>query len=356
MIPITQLTLFSFIAFLISFLIFPVIIKIFKQLRWFDPPGTHKIHSEFVPSMGGVSILMGALLSLLMALPLQQWVILKYFFISITLMFLIGLRDDVLALSPPQKLISQFLPVFVLVLLDHVTLVSFYDISNGQPFPILVSYFVSFLTVIIITNAYNLVDGIDGLAGSIGFLALFFFATWFYVAEQHFLSLVAICFAGSLLAFLLFNWQPSSIFMGDTGALTVGFILSFFAVRFINYNFQLPVGHFAKFNASISTTVCILIIPLFDTLRVIILRLRQKQSPFHADKNHIHHQFLSMGVSHSTAVKWISSINIFFMLLALILKSQPDVIILPIVLVVCLLINFVLKWRQAAQIKAKFSV
>ena len=135
----------------------------------------------------------------------------------------------------------------------------------------------------------------------------------------------------------------------------MGFILSFFAIRFINCNFQLPVGHFAKFNASISTSVCILIIPLFDTLRVIILRLRQGQSPFHADKNHIHHQFLAMGLSHSAAVRWISSISIFFMLLALILKSQPDVIILPLVLLACLIINFALKWKQAAQIRAKLN-
>jgi UDP-GlcNAc:undecaprenyl-phosphate/decaprenyl-phosphate GlcNAc-1-phosphate transferase len=339
-----QLIVFPFIAFLISFLIFPVIIKIFKKLNWFDTSGTHKIHSAFVPSMGGIPILIGAVLALLMALPLQQWIVMKYFFISVALMFLIGLRDDVLALSPRQKLFSQFLPVFVLIFLDQVILNSFYDLSKESVFPMPVSYLVTFLTVIIIANGYNLIDGIDGLAGSIGFLVLFFFGVWNYMAEQPFLSLIALCFAGTLFAFLLFNWQPSSIFMGDTGALTMGLILSFFAIRFINHNFQLPQGHVAKFNGSISTAVCVLIIPLFDTLRVIILRLRHGQSPFHADRNHIHHRFLSLGLSHAEAVKWIFAINVFMIGLCLLLKSQSDTIILPLVIISCLIINFVLKW------------
>ncbi len=346
MISLTRLSIFSFASFLISFLLFPVIIKIFKQLKWFDTPGTHKIHSEFVPSMGGVSILMGSSLALLMALPLQQWITMKYFFISMALMFLIGLRDDVLALSPRQKLFSQFLPVFVLVFLDNVTLVSFYGLIDQGNFSQPVSYLISLFTVIIITNAYNLIDGIDGLAGTVGVLASFFFGTWFYLADQPYLSLIALCICGALMAFLLFNWQPSSIFMGDTGALTVGLILSFFAIRFINHNYELPAGHLAKFNASISTAICVLMVPIFDTFRVILLRLRRMQSPFHADHNHLHHKLLAMGLSHAGAVKWLFSMQLFFIGAALLLKSQSDRVLLPMVIIVCLLISFVLKWKQ----------
>ena len=296
--------------------------------------------------MGGVAILIGSLLALLMGLPLQQWIAMKYFFISVALMFLIGLRDDVLALTPRQKLFSQFLPVLVLIFLENVTLSSFYEMTDGASFVMPITYFISILTVIIISNAYNLIDGIDGLAGTMGFLVTFFFGVWFYIAGLPFLSLIALCFAGALFAFLLFNWQPSIIFMGDTGALTVGLVLSFFAIRFINYNFQLPEGHIAKFNASISTAVCILIIPIFDTLRVIVLRLRKMQSPFHADRNHIHHQLLSLGMTHAGAVKWIAGMNLFFIALALAMKTQSDLLILPIVVFLCLLVNFVLKRRQ----------
>lgn len=346
MISLTRLAIFSITSFLISFLLFPVIIKIFKQLKWVDVPGPHKIHSDFVPSMGGVAILVGATLALLMALPLQQWITMKYFFISVALMFLIGLRDDVLALSPRQKLFSQFLPVFVLVFLDNVTLVSLYGLIPESYFPIPLLYFASLFTVIIITNAYNLIDGIDGLAGTIGFLILFFYGVWFYVADQPFLSLIALCFACALIAFLFFNWQPSSIFMGDTGALTVGLIVSYFAIRFINHNYELPGDHVAKFHASISTAICVLIIPVFDTLRVIIIRLRSMQSPFHADRNHLHHRLLALGLSHADAVKWIVGINIFFLTIALLLKSQSDFVLLPIIVIACLFISFALKWKQ----------
>ncbi len=344
--------IFPFVSFLISFLLFPVIIKIFKQLKWFDTPGTHKIHSDFVPSMGGVAILFGTTLALLMALPLNQWIIMRYFFISVALMFLIGLRDDVLALTPRQKLFSQFLPVFVLVFLDDVKLVSLYDI-NPQPFPVIVMYFVSLFTVIIITNAYNLIDGIDGLAGTVGIIASIFFGAWFYSADELFLSLIAFCVAGAMIAFLLFNWQPSSIFMGDTGALTVGFVLSFFSIRFINLNYALPAGHEAKFTASISTAICIIIIPVFDTLRVIILRLRRLQSPFHADRNHLHHRLLGFGLSHAGAVKYLAAINLFFIALALMMKGQTDLIFLPVILVICLLISFALKLKERSVAKSE---
>lgn len=346
-----KLIIFPFIAFLISFLLFPVMIKIFMQMKWFDAPGTHKIHSDFVPSMGGVVILFGTSLALLMALPLVQWLGMRYFFISVALMFLIGLRDDVLALTPRQKLFSQFLPVFVLVLLDNTKLVSLYDISS-DPFPTLLTYFVSLFTVIIVTNAYNLIDGIDGLAGTIGLIVLTCFGVWFYLAEQPFLSLIALCFAGSLLAFLFFNWEPSSIFMGDTGALTVGLIVSFFAIRFINLNFELPEGHIAKFSASISTAICLLIIPVFDTLRVIIIRLRELQSPFHADRNHLHHRLLALGLRHSGAVKWLAGINVFFIVFAFAMKNVSDVIFLPLILAICLLISFALKWKQNSLAKS----
>jgi UDP-N-acetylmuramyl pentapeptide phosphotransferase/UDP-N-acetylglucosamine-1-phosphate transferase len=281
-----------------------------------------------------------------MSLPFLQWIGMKYFFISAFLMFLIGLRDDVLALSPRQKLFSQFLPVFVLVFLDHLILVSLYGFVDDVYFSPPVAYLISLFTVIIITNAYNLIDGIDGLAGTVGLLALLFYGIWFYVAGQPYLSLVALCFAGALIAFLLFNWQPSKIFMGDTGALTVGLVLSYFSIRFINFNFQLPVGHIATFNASISTAVCVMIIPVFDTLRIIIIRLRSKQSPFHADRNHLHHRLLAFGLSHSKAVKWIAGINFIFISMALLLKSQPDVVLLPIAVMICLIISFVLKKKQ----------
>lgn len=317
-----------------------------KQWQLYDSPGEHKIHSDFIPSMGGVAISLGTIFALLMSLSLNDWIVEKYFFISMALMFIIGLRDDVLALTPKQKLYSQFLPVLLLVFLGQVTLNSSYGLIELSYVPNWIIWFISILTLVILTNAYNLIDGVDGLAGTIGIIALISFGLWFFSIGNLTISLVAMTSAGAILGFLFFNWQPSKIFMGDTGALMIGFLLSYMAIQFINLNFALPANHPTKFQASISTAICIVIIPVFDTLRVIILRLRRMQSPFKADKNHLHHQFLNLGYSHAKTVLYLGAINLCFILLAWLLRNQKDELILPLVVLSCLLINYLLKKAQ----------
>jgi UDP-GlcNAc:undecaprenyl-phosphate GlcNAc-1-phosphate transferase len=302
--------------------------------------------------MGGVSIILGIIITLLMSLPLKEWVSMKYFFISLALMFFIGLRDDILALTARQKLYSQFLPVSILVFLNETLLQSTYGLFLTCTFPTLMSYAITIFVIIILTNAYNLIDGLDGLAGAIGGLTLLFLGVWFYLTGNISLSLVALTAAGSLVAFLIFNWQPARIFMGDTGALTIGLLISFLIIQFINLNYQLPFDHPARFTSSIGAAVFIFIIPIFDTLRVIILRLRNLQSPFRADKNHIHHQFLNLGFSHERSVMLISSISIFFMSIALLLRTWSDASILSIGIVACLVMNFALK-KSLAIIKKR---
>jgi UDP-N-acetylmuramyl pentapeptide phosphotransferase/UDP-N-acetylglucosamine-1-phosphate transferase len=340
------LFLYSATSFTISLLFLPVLIKLLTQWKLFDSSGHHKIHEGFTPSMGGVPIVIGVIFSILIALRLADLINLKFFFISMALMFITGLRDDVLTLTPRDKLLSQLLPVIILVIFGDVVLNSFYGFLPDFVFPKTLSWGVSIFSIIIFTNAYNLIDGLDGLAGSIGVIALLCFGCWFFTTDNYPLSLISFVFAGSILAFLFFNWQPSRVFMGDTGALTIGFLLSFLAIQFVNQNYSLPEGHTARFQASIGTVICVLIIPVFDTLRVIILRLRRFESPFHADRNHLHHQFINLGFSHAQAVLIIGGINIFFIVLALILRNKSDLLILPLAIGICLIINQVLKVAQ----------
>ncbi len=290
--------------------------------------------------------MLGALLGLLMGLSMHDWLMNKYFFISLTLMFMIGLRDDILALTPKQKLYSQFLPVFLLVFLNQTTLNSTYGIIDLPEIPPVVIWTVSIFTLIILTNAYNLIDGLDGLAGTVGIIVLTAFGFWFFYAGNNAMSLVSLCFAGALLAFLFFNWQPSQIFMGDTGALMIGMLVSYLAILFINTNYQLPETNPVKMRSSIGSAICVVIIPVFDTLRVIILRLRKMQSPFKADRNHLHHQFINLGFSHARAVIVIALLNLFMIVLAWCLRNQNDLLILSIVIVLCLIVNFVLRMAQ----------
>jgi UDP-GlcNAc:undecaprenyl-phosphate/decaprenyl-phosphate GlcNAc-1-phosphate transferase len=338
-----EIFLYSAISFLISVLFFPVIIKLLTKWQILDMPSDHKIHIDFTPSMGGISIILGVVFALLMSLSFEQWILYRYLFIGLGLMFFIGLRDDVLALNPKQKLISQFLPVFIIVFLDGTRLSSSYGAVSQVTFGPWSASIISIMTLVVITNAYNLIDGVDGLAGMVGLICLLFFGAWFFWIGEISISLIAFCFASSLIAFLFFNWQPSRIFMGDTGALMIGILLSYLAIRFINSNYQLPQGSPAKFMGSIATVVCVLIIPVFDTTRIIILRMRKLQSPFRADRNHIHHQFLNIGFTHSQTVLILGGINILFIFLAWVLKEKDDVLILSVVVILCLIINFILK-------------
>ena len=341
-----KIPLSPLLSFIISFLLFPVLIKLLEKFELYGSSKEHKIHDSFTPSLGGVAIYAGVILSLIVLLPFQEWISLKYFFISISLMFLIGLRDDVLGLSPTKKLVSQLLPIVILVVFGQVVLnvtlfsISLVDLSK------LINAFVVITAIVLITNSYNLIDGLDGLAGSIGIICLSIFGVWFYYLDYTTLSLVSVCSVGSLIAFLYYNWQPSKIFMGDTGALLIGLLLSYFSIQFLNTNEALELGHPMKFQSSIGALVCIIIIPVFDTSRVVILRLRKGLSPFKADKNHLHHQFLKIGFNHSKSVISITTINLMFVVLAWLMKYQADQVILPVVVILCLFINFGLKWAQ----------
>jgi UDP-N-acetylmuramyl pentapeptide phosphotransferase/UDP-N-acetylglucosamine-1-phosphate transferase len=334
-------------AFTITFLFLPVLIKLLSDWKVFDSPGKHKIHSHSAPSMGGVCILMGAVFAQLIGLHLADWVAFRFLYITIAMMFITGLRDDILTLTPRQKLIGQLLPIVIMVVFGETTLWSFYGtVFEGIVFPDIVAWAITIFTVVILTNGYNLIDGLDGLAGTVGTISLICFGVWFHRAGDFPTALISLSFAGALMAFLYFNWEPSRIFMGDTGALVLGLLLSYLTIRFINANYLLPAESPIRFSSSVGTAVMVMIIPVFDTLRVIILRLRKLQSPFRADKNHLHHQFLKLGFSHAKTVMIIAGLHLFFVILALVLKNSPDTVILPAVIAGCLIINQVIKTAQ----------
>ncbi len=334
------------LASVATLLILPVQINLLTKWELFDSHKDHKIHDSLTPSMGGIAVYAGVLIMLLLAMPLVEWIKLKYFFVASSLMFIVGLRDDVLGLSPMKKLIGQLLPVFAIVVFGKLTIQSNLFGYSFAELPGWIGLCITIITIVLITNAYNLIDGLDGLAGTVGFIILFSLATWLFLVGEIYLSLVAFCFVGSLLAFLKFNWQPSKIFIGDTGALLVGFVISFFAITFLNINGLPNVNPSLTFRSPVGTLCCVLIIPVFDTSRVVIFRLRKGLSPFRADRNHIHHQFLKLGYSHAQSVVRIAVVNLVFIAIAILLRHQPDYVLIPLVVALCLAINYSLKWAQ----------
>lgn len=318
---------YSSITFLVAILAFPLLIKLLHRWELLDHPADHKIHSEFTPSMGGICILLAVVIALLIAFPLQEWGRLRYFFISLAVIFVVGLRDDILILTPGQKLLGQLLPIALVVFLGEVRITSLFGLYPNQ-FPAWISWGLSVFVLVALTNSYNLIDGIDGLAGIISALIFAVLGIWFWMAEDYYLAILAGIFFGAIAGFLQYNWAPSRIFMGDTGTLPIGFTMSVLVIIFLEKNFQLEPAASFRFNASVGAALCLFIVPVFDTVRVVILRVFRGQSPFRADHNHLHHQLLRIGLSHAGAALVLVTINVAFIALAWVGKNWSDPLLL----------------------------
>lgn len=330
--------LFFITSFAVSFVLFPATIKVLRKYNLLDPPGGRKIHTEQTPSIGGVPIFFGIMLSVIMWLPLAYIGEFKYIISALIISFILGLRDDLIDLRANQKLIGQIAAASLLIFFCDIRLRSMYGLFGVFDIPIWASFLITTFTFIVVTNAFNLIDGIDGLAASLGIIALLFFGGWFMLVGKIHFSFFCFAFAGSLLAFLNYNWYPSKIFMGDTGSLLIGFFLAASTIYFIDSNFRLPAESLFKFNAFIATGVGMVIIPLYDTFRVFCKRVIAGKSPMHPDKNHVQHVLLKLGLNHAWATVVLISVQLLFVALVIGGRELSDVIILPTVigLVVCL--------------------
>jgi UDP-GlcNAc:undecaprenyl-phosphate/decaprenyl-phosphate GlcNAc-1-phosphate transferase len=245
--------------------------------------------------------------------------------------FTIGLLDDLITLKPIAKIIAQTITASLIFFTINVRVTSFYELGGGEHFSVVFSYAATLLTVIVITNSLNLIDGIDGLAGVLSLISILVFGIWFFFTENYPFAMVCFALGGGILAFLFQNWEPSKIFMGDTGSLVIGTLLSIVTIQFMNDNYELPSQNGSKFSSSIGSAMAIIIIPLVDTARIIIIRLSRKLSPFKADKRHIHHALLRIGLSHRQVVYILTLVHVSFISLALLLiNSRQDYVLLAI--------------------------
>lgn len=337
-----QIFLVGGTAFLVTFLMFPVFIKFFKRRNFLDDPGGRKIHTAKTPAMGGLPIFIGFCIALFIWAPFEVLKQTKYVLSALSIMFIIGFRDDLINLRAFQKLFGQIAAALIIVSVCDIRLMSLYGLFGIGEVPVVISYTLSVFTIIVITNAYNLIDGIDGLAGSVGVIASLFFGTWFFLNDQNSFALISFSFSGGLLAFLNFNWAPSKIFMGDTGSLLIGFFLSIVTIKFIDTNSMLEPSEFV-FGGSIGTAMAVLILPLADTARVFVKRVAKGKSPMHPDRTHFHHILLRLGCNHAQSTGILVTVNIVFVLLALVLKNFSDAIVIPALLVTVFALGTILE-------------
>ncbi len=303
-------------AFLITFSAVPIVIRVFRSMDLLDTPDKRKIHSVSTPSLGGIAIYLGFMVALFFWVPLADLAEFKYLLLAIFFAFLLGVRDDIASLHALDKLTIQIFAALLVVFVADIRFTQLYGVLGLTQLPFGVAEFLSIFTIVVLTNAFNLIDGIDGLAGSIALIALSFFGWWFFETGQSTLGFISVSMSASVLGFLFFNWAPSRIFMGDTGSLVLGFILSVLMMRFIEVNNTIAISSPIKFSAPVAMSVALLILPVYDTLRVFIIRWMSGRSPMSADKNHTHHILIKLGLGHSASTLVLVSFNISAIALA----------------------------------------
>ena len=302
------------ISFTITFLAIPAIITVAESKKLFDLPDERKIHQTPIPSLGGLGIFAGFIIACLITISFQTASEFQYFFAAAIVIFFLGLKDDILVISPIKKFIGQVLAAFLIIYKGGVQIKSMHGFLGIYELPEMFSLLLTYFTVIVVINSFNLIDGIDGLAGSLGIMATTIFGFYFLQANMPAYSILAFALAGSLAAFLIFNFHPAKIFMGDTGSMLIGLVNAILVVKFINVA-QSPDIPF-PIQAAPAIGFTILLIPLLDTLRVFGIRIFHRRSPFSPDRNHIHHLMLDKGLTHRAITVILVTVNLFFIVAA----------------------------------------
>lgn len=302
-------------AFLLTYIAIPSIVKIALDKNLMDDPGERSSHEVSTPSLGGIAIFAGVIFAIVMWAPRDVFSQVQYLLGAFIIIFLIGAKDDIAPVSPRKKLLAQVFAATIIVLNANVQLHSFYGfIGVHNSLPTWVYTVVSIFTLLVLVNAFNLIDGINGLAACIGALICTVLGCWFYLTGQVEFTVVAFAAVGGILAFLRYNITPAQIFMGDTGSLLIGMICAILIIKFIDFNYNLPRGNAYRFEGGPAVAMGIMIIPIFDTLRVFITRIMRKTSPFKPDRRHIHHLLVDSGYSHMEATGILVFVNCCFIL------------------------------------------
>ena len=317
------------LGFLITFFAIPIIIQVARRKKLFDEPDERKVHKVVIPTLGGLGIFGGFILATLMGAPVGSYE-LQYFAAAAIVIFFLGIKDDILVLSAAKKFVGQLVAAGILFKFGGVQISNMHGFLGISNIPYMASMVLSLFTIIVIINSFNLIDGIDGLAGSLGLLTSLVFGAYFFFAGQLLYGVIALSLAGSLVGFLFYNFSPAKIFMGDTGSLLIGLINSIMVIKFINIAGSTAVK--VPLEAAPAIGFAILIVPLFDTLRVFALRILKRKSPFSPDRTHVHHFLLELGFSHRKITMLCVSFNIALILMAYFLRSLGTTVVVSVLL------------------------
>lgn len=320
------------VSFIITFLAIPVVIQVAEKKKLYDIPDERKLHTRLVASLGGVGIFGGFILASLLSIQGYQNPEFQYFFAAAIIIFFLGLKDDIMILSASKKFVGQIIAASILIHLGGIRLDSMHGVLGFNELPEGFGLALSYLTIIVVINSFNLIDGVDGLAASLGVLTMTVFGVYFFAIDYQAYALMAFAMAGSLVAFLIFNHNPARIFMGDSGSLLIGLINSILVIKFINVSDTPFVA--VPVQSAVAVGFAILLVPLLDTLRVFSIRIFKGRSPFTPDRNHVHHLLLDSGLNHAAVTLTCVGLNIGFIVLAWMGKSMGPNYLLSLILAI----------------------
>jgi len=331
-------------AFLLTYLTIPKIIGVVEYKRLMDNPNQRSSHSSRTPTLGGISFFYVLVFALFFIKDRAIFEETLYIIPGLTILFIVGLKDDLVVLSPGSKLIAQALAIVFVLVNPSFTIESLNGFLNIYDIPYYLYLGIAGFLMITIINSYNLIDGIDGLASMVGIVIMMIYTTIFYMSGEYFFALISITMNACLMAFFGFNISSNKkIFMGDTGSLIVGFIISILTLKFLALKPESYEGlPFLLENAPL-IAISILIVPLFDTARVFTIRIANKRGPFSPDRNHTHHVLIDYwGLSHKQASFIIGCFNLIFVVLFIILGSKARNLGMVIMLVgVVILLSYI---------------
>jgi UDP-GlcNAc:undecaprenyl-phosphate GlcNAc-1-phosphate transferase len=342
------------IAMLVSMFSFPAIINVARSKNLMDASDSRSSHSGNIPNLGGIGIYLSIVVAITIIGAVLDTKSLLLILGSITLLFFLGLKDDILILSPRKKFTGQLLAALLLIIFTDTRIAGLSGIMGVTIMPYWLSVLFTLFVYVLIINAFNLIDGVDGLAGSLALLATVAFGFVFYRYDDISMVVLAAASVGAIVPFLYFNFsRRNKMFMGDTGSMILGFIIAVFAVRFIDSSEVVPLRIFS--GSSPILVLAFLFFPLLDTFRIFIIRLViHKKSPFSADKNHIHHRFLSLGFSHIQTTAMIFVVNGILIISTFWFRSHDIHLQLCILLVLGAILYslfFIYDWFRASRLK-----
>ncbi len=338
--------LIGILAFLIGLSTMPIVLRIAKKQHFVVRPNKRTSHTGEVPNIGGVNIFFSVMLIYLLfcSAQLQET---QFLLIGLMTIVMVGFIDDILILTPLSKLISEMVAGIALIGFADIRITHMHGLFGVGELAPWVSYLLSFFVLAAIINSFNLIDGIDGLASGLGMIYCLFFAVFFYLAGQNFWAILATALVGALAVFFCYNvfgGKNTKIFMGDSGSLFVGYMLTAFVFRFCETEAYDPLPEYLKMSAAPAVAVGLLAIPLYDTLRVSLTRIKHHRSPFMPDKNHIHHLLLRTGLNHIQTTCILIAVSLLCLAVALLMRDSNMLLLITIEFAICTVLT-VLLWR-----------